>query len=119
MQGFSASFATWMVAFLACSLTFLVLQVTCSPGSILLVMAGRLLSPFLCLLVPDLQYSAQCQRRQTVHQAGTSLVLGEGCRGAMGKCSRSCLRGARLCEGGRLVCPQISPYQLCYLFRIL
>ncbi len=27
--------------------------------------------------------------------------------------------GSHLCEGWRLVFPQISPYQLCYLFLIL
>jgi hypothetical protein len=27
--------------------------------------------------------------------------------------------GRTLCEGWRLVCPQISPYQLCYVFPIL
>ena len=26
--------------------------------------------------------------------------------------------GSQLCEGWRLVCPQISPYQLYYLFHI-
>jgi hypothetical protein len=68
-----------------------------------------------------------------------AIFLGEGCRVAVRKCFRSCLRGStlkervsrrlstfltkaagrHLCEGWRLVFPQISPYQLCYFFHIL
>src|SRR2546421_6630771 len=83
------------------------------------------------------------EKRETKEKRGGNVkrerawFLGEGCRGAVGKCSRSGLRGARdgtsvgagtqhvsdtrpprrhLCEGWRLVSPLISPYQLYYLF---